>query len=161
MQHNSTTSDTSNILNSCRYWETPEVTGINRLPARATLPIFTSRADALSGRNAQVMSLTAPGFPAGGKPEDTPADLHIAKLMKKLEGLARARFVDHAWLRCTTVHQLRITVNDHFAHDEPHASPRTIPPGCIAPPSDPRGLEASGWCSNLPASKRGLLVRCG
>ncbi|MBA3845799.1 MAG: beta-galactosidase, partial [Planctomycetes bacterium] len=56
-------------------WRSPECTGINRLPGRATLLPYASAADALAGRDAQVRSLAGDwSFALVESPEATPAD---------------------------------------------------------------------------------------
>jgi len=56
-------------------WATPEVTGINRRPGRATLLPFASAADALAQRRAATRSLNGRWtFRLVDRPADTPAD---------------------------------------------------------------------------------------
>ena len=65
-------------------WMQPELTGINRLPGRATLLPFASAADALAGRDARRISLDGTWrFKVLEKVEDTPASFPTADAMGK------------------------------------------------------------------------------
>lgn len=58
-----------------RPWETPELTGINRLPGRATLLPYRTADDARARERADVLSLDGDwAFQLVDRPEDTPAD---------------------------------------------------------------------------------------
>ena len=66
---------TLNPAASCRYWEAPEITGIHRLPGRATLPTYQNATDAQQQRNAQSILLDGMWrFNLVGRPEATPED---------------------------------------------------------------------------------------
>ncbi|MGW5362428.1 glycoside hydrolase family 2 TIM barrel-domain containing protein [Actinopolymorpha pittospori] len=58
-----------------RPWESPELTGVNRLPARASLLPFPSADDARAQVHARVLSLDGDwALRVVDRPEDTPAD---------------------------------------------------------------------------------------
>jgi beta-galactosidase len=74
------------IATGLRYWENPECTGINRLPDRATLPVFRSGADAHAQKKEQKICLDGDWrFTLVERPEATPGDF------------AEVAFDDGAW----------------------------------------------------------------
>ena len=61
------------ILAASRFWEQPELTGSNRLPSRATLPIHLNAEDALAQKNIQSICLDGTwDFCLVDTPYDTP-----------------------------------------------------------------------------------------
>ena len=68
-------------------WMQPDLTGINRLPGRATLLPYATAADALAQRGARVRSLDGTWrFQVVDRVEDTPADFPLADTSGKAWG---------------------------------------------------------------------------
>ena len=64
-----------------RVWESPELTGVNRLPGRASLLPYRSADDARTQTGARVLSLDGDwAFQLVDRPDDTPADFADADL---------------------------------------------------------------------------------
>jgi beta-galactosidase len=71
----SSASSASSALAALRPWEAPELTGVNRLPGRASFLPYAGTADARAQSNARVLSLDGEwSFRAVDRPEDTPSD---------------------------------------------------------------------------------------
>ena len=67
--------EATTAIGGLRPWEAPELTGVNRLPGRATLLPYPSAADARAQSNARVLSLDGDwSFRVVDRPEDTPRD---------------------------------------------------------------------------------------
>ena len=68
-------------LGALRVWETPEFTGANRLPGRATMLPYPTAGQARAETGARVLSLDGDwAFKVVDRPEDTPADFSAADL---------------------------------------------------------------------------------
>ncbi|MFD2083347.1 beta-galactosidase [Actinopolymorpha cephalotaxi] len=71
----------ADALGSLRVWETPEFTGANRLPGRATMLPYPTAEQARTETGARVLSLDGNwAFRVVDRPEDTPADFPAADL---------------------------------------------------------------------------------
>jgi beta-galactosidase len=103
-------------------WMAPELTGINRLPGRATLQSFASEADAATGRRARRITLDGDWrFQLVEEVEATPP------------GFFAPRFDDRAWGTlpvpgCWQMH----------GHDRPHYTNWRLPFAPVDPPKVPR-----------------------
>jgi beta-galactosidase len=128
-------------------WQTPELTGINRLPGRATLVPHPTAADALSQANARRVSLDGRWrFTLVDRVDATPADF------------ADPDFNDAAWAElpvpaCWTMH----------GYDRPHYTNWRLPFTPVdsprVPEENPTGLYRTTF--TLPAAWQGLRVVLG
>jgi beta-galactosidase len=113
-----------------RYWEAPELTGVNRLPGLATLPVFPDLPSARTGTDEQRLSLDGLWrFQLVDQPEATP------------ENFADPSLNDQDWNTLPvpalwTMHgydapqytNYELPFNDFFAANEPHV-PEANPTG--------------------------------